>query len=90
MVSHHRASPTLDKKSFSSIVESAADSTSNFATSSSHVLDFMRSDVSKLLVPPCHIHIIQYSVDPDLIPGLNKVGMVAKRNLAILGNSHHG
>ena len=88
MLSHHCASLRLEKKGFSSIVDIAMESTSNFSTISSHVLDFMRSDVSKLLVPPCHIHIIRYSVDPDSIPGLNKVGMVTKRKHAIRGNSH--
>ena len=90
MVSHNCSSPTLEKKSFSVIVESTADSASNSATSSSRVLDFMSSDVSKLLVSPCHIRIIQYSVEPDSTTGLNQVGMVVKRNRAIQGNIHRG
>ena len=90
MVIHHCASTTMEKNSFSSIVESATDSASNFSTSSSHVLDFMMSDVSKCLVPPCNIIIVQYSVKPDSIPGLNQVGMLANRNRAIWGNSHRG
>ena len=90
MVSHHCASPMLEKMSFSIIVEISADSASNFSMSSSHVLDFIRSDASKLIVPPCHIRIIQYSVEPNSVPGLNQVRMVAKRNCAIRGNSHPG
>ena len=48
------------------------------------------SEHISVIVPPCHIRIIQYSVEPNSVPGLNQVRMVAKRNCAIRGNSHPG
>ena len=64
----HCAPPAVQKERLSFVIEGATNSCCNFVAVSRHVLDFMRSHISKGLVSPGHVVVVQNNVESDLVP----------------------
>ena len=68
VMSEHCAPPAVQKERLSFVIEGATNSCCNFAAVSHNVLDFMKSHVSKILVPPGHVGVVQNNAESDLVP----------------------
>ena len=78
VMSEHCAPPAYQKERRSFVIESATKSCCKFSAVSRHVLDFLGSHVSKGLVSPGHVGVVQNNVKSDLVPSFEKIGVVAE------------